>query len=705
MNFRIGIDVGGTFTHGVALDNRTLDIITTSCVPTTHTAPNGVAEGVGQCLSKLLENETISRDQVAYVAHSTTQATNALLEGDVAAVGLIGLVSGMTAWKARREMTFREVPIGGGAVPVTLHFCKPGEVEKIGVIFNELARSRVKAVVAAQPFSVENPSGEKAILEEAVKRGFLATATHQISGLYGLRARTRTAVVNAAILPKMMEAATKTHESMERLGLHCPLMIMRSDGGVMNMERVKLRPIETLLSGPAAGVSAAILYERLGSGVFVEVGGTSTDISLVLNGRPMRKNAVVGEHVLYLKTIDVRTVGAAGGSMPRVSKGKLLDVGPRSAHIAGLEYACFQPPETIGDAKMELIAPLPGDPADYAVVRTAAGRLVAITATCAANLLGLVPEGDYARGNAESARLAIKPLARAIGKTEEEAAESIIQSLVDKIHRRVAGLLREYRVGEEAALVVGGGGGAAVLVPALAQRLKFRYRQARNAEIISAIGVGMALTKSTIEKSVVNPTDDDIKRIRSEAIQAVVEQGCDPAAVEVHVEVDARKNVVRAEAEGASALVSGRSREKISVEDARRIAISESPLPLIDVSLIFQDEATFVFEGQRKGKTTSAGRNAGVIMVVDAYGLVKLTARGGKIFVVQTGEEEKLQKIIDTGLHFGDGGVIVKPIHLVYGGKVIDVSHIGSPEKILAFVKMEMAENPTREKFCLVVTI
>ncbi|MEW6201658.1 MAG: hydantoinase/oxoprolinase family protein [bacterium] len=704
MNYRIGIDVGGTFTHGVVLDNRTLEIKATACVPTTHTAPNGVAEGVGQCLGKLIENGEISNAQIAYIAHSTTQATNALLEGDVAAVGLIGLIGGISGWKARREMKFNAVPIGGsGAVDVTTYFCRAGEMEKIGGVLNALSEKRVKVIVAAQPFSVENPSGERAVIDEAAKRGFLTTATHQISGLYGLRARTRTAIVNAAILPKMMEAATRTYESMERRGLRCPLMIMRSDGGVMDIGHVRQNPIETLLSGPAAGVSAAILHERLGSGVFVEVGGTSTDISLVLNGRPMRKNAVVGEHVLYLKTLDVRTVGAAGGSMPRVGNNKLIDVGPRSAHIAGLGYACFQPPEEMEDAKMELIAPLPGDTADYAVVRTGAGKRVAVTATCAANMLGLVPEGDYARGNAESARLAMRALAKAMGKTEEETAREMIQTLVEKIHRRVAGLLKEYKAGEEARLVVGGGGGAAVLVPALAQRLGFRYRQARNAEIISAVGVGLALTKSTIEKSIVNPAEDDIKRIRSEAIQAVVDQGCDPSTVEVHIEVDTKKNVVRAEAEGASALVSGRAREKISPEEARRTALSESALTLSDVRLVFQDEGTYVFEG-RKGEKAHAGQGGKAIIVVDAYGLLKLTVREGKIFSVNSQDAEKLQKIIAAGLHYGDGGVIVKPIHLIYGGKVIETSHLGSPEKILAFVKMEIADNPAREQYCLVVT-
>ncbi|MEW5947707.1 MAG: hydantoinase/oxoprolinase N-terminal domain-containing protein, partial [bacterium] len=86
--FRIGIDVGGTFTHGAALDGRTLETACSSCVPTTHSSPTGVAEGVWRCLGELLEKGGIGGESIACVAHSTTQATNALLEGDVATVGL-----------------------------------------------------------------------------------------------------------------------------------------------------------------------------------------------------------------------------------------------------------------------------------------------------------------------------------------------------------------------------------------------------------------------------------------------------------------------------------------------------------------------------------------------------------------------------------------------------------------------------------------
>jgi len=201
-----------------------------------------------------------------------------------------------------------------------------------------------------------------------------------------------------------------------------PLMIMRGDGGVMEISEMRKRPVLTMLSGPAASVMGSLMYLRASNAVYFEVGGTTTNIGVIKNGRPGVDYSIVGGHATYISSLDVRVLGTAGGSMIRINDHEVVDVGPRSAHIAGAEYSVFTPIEEIEDPQVELISPKPGDPSDYVVVRLKNGKRITITNTCAANALGLVKPEHFSYGNPESARKAMKPVADKMGLTVEQLA-------------------------------------------------------------------------------------------------------------------------------------------------------------------------------------------------------------------------------------------------------------------------------------------
>src|SRR4051812_38876599 len=125
-----------------------------------------------------------------------------------------------------------------------------------------------------------------------------------------------------------------------------------------------------MLSGPAASVAGALMYLKVSDGIYFEVGGTSTNIGVIRNGPPTIKYARVGGHDTDVNSLDVRVIGIAGGSMVRVRGHAISDVGPRSAHIAGLPYSAFAAPEDIQTPEPELFRPKDGAPDDYVAIRS-----------------------------------------------------------------------------------------------------------------------------------------------------------------------------------------------------------------------------------------------------------------------------------------------------------------------------------------------
>jgi len=697
-HFRIGVDVGGTFTHAVALESGDFSLLAKVKVPTTHTAPEGVALGITQALEGLLREAGIAAEAVNFIAHSTTQATNALLEGDVAKVGIIAIGRGLEGKRAQSQTKLGEIPLEAGKSFSTLQaYLDTAQLNEQGPkVVADLKSQGVKALVAAEAFSVDDPSGELAIMALAEPAGLPATGTHEVSGLYGLRIRTRTAALNASILPTMMEAAAMTEGSVKQMGINAPLMVMRSDGGVMSLEQVRRRPLLTILSGPAAGVAAALMFVRISDGVFLEVGGTSTDISLIRFGQSRLRSAEIGGHKLFLRTLEVRTMGLGGGSMLRVAGNRLLDVGPRSAHIAGLAYSCFASPEQLSRARIVLSAPRPGDPKDYALLETPSGERFAITLTCAANAAGALGEDDYAKGNQQSAALAFALLAEACGrKGQGEALAQEAVSLAGKKAKVVVEkLIQDNAAPRESLQLVGGGGGAGVLVPEVAKAMNLPHKISPHTEVISAIGVAMALVRESIERSISNPSPEDLLRIRKEVEEGAVRSGAAPETITVEVEVDPLRNIVRATASGATELRT-RAGEVKTLSDEERQKIVAAALGLAPEKLRKLAEAgkTAAFGGEleKRGLLGLSRSKRFPVRLIDSEGIIRLQLENGLAQTSPAGEAgELLRKLLETHTGYGDAGPTLPKIFLVARERITNLTGLASPAQALSLAGAEL---------------
>ncbi len=711
MKVRIGIDVGGTFTDAVAIDNDTYEVIGVVKTPTTHDAKEGVAAGIVQVLHKVMEQCHIAPEDVVFIAHGTTQATNALLEGDVAKVGVITLGQGLQGAKSKGDTSIGDIELAPGKF-LRSENCyvdtSAADLDNaIRQALEELKGRGCTSFVAAEAFSVDDPTRENRTVELCREASLPGTATNDISKLYGLKIRTRTAVVNASIMPKMLEAATMTDESIKAANIESPLMVMRCDGGVMTVDEVRNRPILTILSGPAAGVAGALMYEKLTDGIFFEVGGTSTDISCVKDGKVMIRYAEVGGHKTYLNSLDVRTVGIGGGSMVEIKNGKAVNTGPRSAHIAGLEYEVYTPAEKIVDPKLVSVRPMEGDP-EYACIECAGGVRVALTMAGAANLAGFVRPEDYAYGNVEAARKAWQPLADNMGCTVEEAARKVLDYAAAKNSKVAAQLLKDYDMDPRHTVFVGGGGGAAAVVPHLAQTMGHKSYIAKNAPVISTIGVALAMVRDMVERSVTNPTEEDIISVRREAELKAIQNGAAPGTVEVSVEVDTQRNIVRAVAVGATEMRSkDRLNQKLDQDKLLDIVAENLDAPRADLKVAAQNGVMYAVQYTKVEKKLFGlmKKSSNQLRLIDEEGVIRLQKNNAWVRQTTVGQWEKdLAWILEELTEYNDGGTNLPNVYVVLGKRIIDLSGLQSPEQITSLGNVELAGCRQEESLILAAT-
>jgi N-methylhydantoinase A len=355
---RIGIDTGGTFTDVVAFDEST-GRLTTTKTPSTPTDP---AEGFMAGVDKILTSIGATGGEVGSVSHGTTVATNALLEDDIAEMGLITT----EGYRYILEIARQSVPDGYGN---SYFWVKPDRIVPLDRVREVGGRLDVRgdevrpfdeasAVAVARWYrdrgidtlgvcflhSYANDAHERAMLTvlEREHPEAIVSLSSEVLREYREYERTITTLVDASVKPKVgryirgiadrLHAYTTGDDPQEH---ELPFAIMKSNGGVISAAEVVHQPITTVLSGPAAGALGAALvaseagYDRI---LTLDGGGTSTDVSVVLGGEPtLTTEGTIGRFPSKIPMIDVVTVGAGGGSIAWISPEGNLKVGPRSA--------------------------------------------------------------------------------------------------------------------------------------------------------------------------------------------------------------------------------------------------------------------------------------------------------------------------------------------------------------------------------------
>ena len=704
---KVGIDVGGTFTHAVAVDIADYSVIGKACVPTTHRAQEGVAAGVIQSLNNLLKESRIAPEEIVLIAHSTTQATNALLEGDVASVGIVMLGSGVEGKVALRGLTKDIIQLAPGKIlPTSIEYlaCERPDDGEIEQAIDRLLEKGAEVIAATSLYGPDHPEMEDRIVALAPARGLIATAASRISQLYGLRVRTRTAVINASMMPRMLETANLTEQAVKNSGIKAPLMIMRSDGGIMDINEMRKRPILTMLSGPAAGIAAAIMYARVSDGIFMEVGGTSTDISVIRNGKPQIRSAQIGGNRLYLSTLDVRTLGVAGGSIPRISKqGEIIDVGPRSAHIADLDYPAYSAETNFSDMDIQRFQPRPGDPDDYLIIKSADSKEAdyCITPTEAASFLGLIDVEGHGEANLTAVSAVLEHCAKQWQTSAKDIAQALLHRAATKIEPVLQRLKREYKLEEGQLKLIGGGGGAAALVPFCAEHMHWPHEIVQNTEVVSAIGAALGIIRDMLERSNANPTDTELLAIRQEASESVQAMGADPESIEVSVEIDTRNKTIRAIATGSSDMrIRQKSNIKLDESALKQIAVNSLAFKPDEVTLCGSTRMLKVFSGEQLTKKwlgMGVNRNSRQ-RVVDLEGIIRLQLSNAHVVeCVPANIRSEMTAIIQEHTVFGDAGALLPDMFLLVSGRILDLCGLIDASQVQALLDVELKDIPADE--------
>jgi N-methylhydantoinase A len=346
----VGIDTGGTFTDVTLLDPATGRVWTAK----TPSTPSDPSQGFGNGIAEVLKVSNLTGADIARVLHGTTVATNLILEGKGARAALLTTAgfkyvleigrqdvprrASLFAWvKPKRPVPPEHIFEVAGRVGPDGRELAPLDEAAVREAARAIKAQGIGSIAVVLLHSYANPAHERRVAEilgEEVP-GALLSLSSEVLPVFREYERSMTTILNAAVMPVVSTYVERLDARVAERGIDAPLLLMKSSGGVTSTRHVRRAPVETALSGPAAGAVGAA-YVGAASGhpnlIGIDIGGTSADISLIHGGEPgLTTNGRVGGWPVGLPMVDMVTIGAGGGSIARVSDTGALTVGPESA--------------------------------------------------------------------------------------------------------------------------------------------------------------------------------------------------------------------------------------------------------------------------------------------------------------------------------------------------------------------------------------
>ncbi|MDR0791344.1 MAG: hydantoinase/oxoprolinase family protein [Methanomassiliicoccaceae archaeon] len=332
----LGIDAGGSYTDAVIMDVHTKEIIAKMKSRTTH---DDMIVGMTEAMNGLILKRQFNPRDIRFVGLSTTLATNSILESKGGKVGLITI-----GWEPDKDILMapvKEFSVPGGHEVTGNAITGLGENALIDAA-KELEKVADNIVLAAK-FSYMNDGHErraKQILADKVKIPVIAT--YELSRDIGMYERTNTAILNGMLLPVINDFILGVMSLLSRYGIKAHVMMMKGDGTMMKIETAKLRPVETIMSGPAASIVGGLALSGCTDGMIVDVGSTSTDIACIRDGMPpvSKRGAVVIGKKTHVRTMDAHTIALGGDSHLMINADGNVTIGPkRSVPLATASVA------------------------------------------------------------------------------------------------------------------------------------------------------------------------------------------------------------------------------------------------------------------------------------------------------------------------------------------------------------------------------